>query len=173
MVGRSWGCAFFQIRTYISSLVSTLLLLTRAAGLEIILISRKGFDMANGLNRVFLIGNIGKEPNLREVGENAVLEFTLATSESFQGRDGNRRERTEWHTIKVWGKRAQALGKFLTKGMMLCVEGSIRTESWERDGEKKYKTTIVANNIEILRSPGRQSELAQNRQGGNDDEMPF
>ncbi|MHC4326063.1 MAG: single-stranded DNA-binding protein [Planctomycetota bacterium] len=117
--------------------------------------------MANGLNRVILIGNIGKEPDLKEIGETAVLEFRLATSDSFQGRDGNRKERTEWHTIKVWGKRAQALGKFLEKGMMLCVEGSIRTESWERDGEKKYKTTIVANNIEILRG----KKVAQNEWG--------
>jgi single-strand DNA-binding protein len=125
--------------------------------------------MANGVNRVFLVGNIGQEPELREVGTSAVLDFSLATTESYQDREGTRQQRTEWHTVKVWGKRARALGGFLAKGMMVCVEGSIRTETWEKDGQKRSKTTIVASNLELLKG----LKNTRNDQGDDDDNVPF
>lgn len=112
--------------------------------------------MAEGLNRVMLLGNIGADPELRMTsGGQAVLKLRLATSESYVDRNRVRQERTEWHSIVVWGKRAEALGKFLTKGTRLFVEGSLRTSSYDdRDGNKRYKTEIVANNI-ILSGGGR------------------
>ncbi|MBN2193159.1 MAG: single-stranded DNA-binding protein [Polyangiaceae bacterium] len=105
--------------------------------------------MAEGLNRVMLMGNLGADPELKMTsGGQAVLKMRLATSETYLDRNRVRQERTEWHNVVVWGKRAEALGKFLTKGSRLFVEGGLRTTSYEdRDGNKRYRTEIVANNI--------------------------
>lgn len=105
--------------------------------------------MAEGLNRVMLLGNLGADPELRMTsGGQAVLKLRLATAETYLDRNRNRQERTEWHSVVVWGKRAEALGKILSKGSRLFVEGSLRTSSYDdRDGNKRYKTEIVANNI--------------------------
>jgi len=105
--------------------------------------------MAEGLNRVLLLGNLGADPELRMTnGGQAVLKMRLATSETYLDRNRQRQERTEWHNVVVWGKRAEALGKFLTKGTRLFVEGGLRTSSYEdRDGNKRYRTEIVANNV--------------------------
>lgn len=105
--------------------------------------------MAEGLNRVLLLGNLGADPELRMTnGGQAVLKMRLATSETYLDRNRQRQERTEWHNVVVWGKRAEALGKFLTKGTRLFVEGGLRTSSYEdRDGNKRYRTEIVASNV--------------------------
>jgi single-strand DNA-binding protein len=105
--------------------------------------------MADGLNRVMLLGNLGADPELRMTsGGQAVLKMRLATSESYLDRNKVRQEKTEWHNVVVWGKRAEALSKFLTKGTRLFVEGGLRTSSYEdRDGNKRYRTEVVANNI--------------------------
>jgi len=105
--------------------------------------------MADGLNRVILLGNLGADPELRMTnGGTAVLNLRMATSESYLDRNKQRQERTEWHRVVIWGKRAEALGKILTKGDRILIEGSLRTSSYEdRDGNKKYTTEIVANNV--------------------------
>jgi single-strand DNA-binding protein len=105
--------------------------------------------MADGLNRVMLLGNLGADPELRMTsGGQAVLKLRLATAETYLDRNRNRQEKTEWHSVVVWGKRAEALGKILSKGSRLFVEGSLRTSSYDdRDGNKRYKTEIVAQNI--------------------------
>jgi single-strand DNA-binding protein len=105
--------------------------------------------MAEGLNRVMLLGNLGADPELRMTnGGQAVLKLRLATSETYLDRNKVRQERTEWHSVVVWGKRAEALAKFLTKGSRLFVEGGLRTSSYDdKDGHKRYKTEIVAQNI--------------------------
>jgi single-strand DNA-binding protein len=105
--------------------------------------------MAEGLNRVMLLGNLGADPELKMTGSGqAVLKLRLATSESYLDRNKVRQDRTEWHSVVVWGKRAEALGKFLTKGSRIFVEGGLRTSSYEdKDGKKVYRTEIVANNI--------------------------
>ncbi|MEZ4224196.1 MAG: single-stranded DNA-binding protein [Polyangiaceae bacterium] len=112
--------------------------------------------MAEGLNRVMLLGNLGADPELRMTsGGQAVLKMRLATSETYFDRNRVKQERTEWHNVVVWGKRAEALGKFLTKGSRLFVEGGLRTSSYEdRDGNKRYRTEIVANNIILAGSGG-------------------
>ena len=114
--------------------------------------------MAEGLNRVMLLGNLGADPELRMTsGGQSVLKMRLATSETYFDRNRVKQERTEWHNVVVWGKRAEALGKFLTKGSRLFVEGGLRTSNYEdRDGNKRYRTEIVANNI-ILSGGGRGS----------------
>ncbi len=112
-------------------------------------------DMAEGLNRVMLLGNLGADPELRVTpGGQSVLKLRLATTESYVDKSGTRQERTDWHRITVWGKRGEALSKFLTKGSSIFIEGRIQTSSYEKNGEKRYTTEIVANNI-ILAGRGR------------------
>src|ERR1700733_6826631 len=104
--------------------------------------------MAEGLNRVLLLGNLGADPELRVTpGGQAVLKLRLATNETYLDKNQVRQERTEWHRITVWGRRAEALGKILTKGDSLFVEGRLQTSSYEKNGEKRYSTDSVANNI--------------------------
>src|SRR5688572_1914192 len=105
--------------------------------------------MAEGLNRVMLLGNLGADPELRMTsGGQAVLKLRLATSETYMDRNKTRQERTEWHNVVIWGKRAEALSKILTKGTRIFVEGGLRTSSYEdRDGHKRYRTEIVCSNI--------------------------
>lgn len=111
--------------------------------------------MAEGLNRVMLLGNLGADPELRVTsGGQAVLKLRLATTETYLDRNNTRQERTEWHSVTLWGKRGEALAKFLTKGDRLFVEGRIQTSSYEKDGDKRYRTEIVATNV-ILSGGGR------------------
>lgn len=125
--------------------------------------------MAEGLNRVMLLGNLGADPELRFTqGGQAVLNLRLATTESYLDRDKVRKERTDWHNVVIWGKRAEALGKILGKGSSIFVEGSLRTSSYEdRDGNKRYKTEVVANNILLTGSArGRGAGIGPEDAGG-------
>lgn len=107
--------------------------------------------MANGINKVQLLGNLGADPELRMTSGNAVLKMRVATSETFLNRDRVRTERTEWHSVVLWGKRAEALAKFLCKGSKLYVEGTLRTSSYDdKEGIKRFRTEIVAFNIVLL-----------------------
>src|SRR5215813_1248377 len=112
--------------------------------------------MADGLNRVMLLGNLGADPELRYTqGGQAVLNMRIATTESYLDKDKVRRERTDWHNVVMWGKRGEALSKILSKGTSIFVEGSLRTSSYDdREGNKRYKTEVVANNV-ILTGRGR------------------
>src|SRR5690606_33576716 len=127
--------------------------------------------MADGLNRVILLGNLGADPELRMTnGGTAVLNVRMATSESYLDRNKQRQERTEWHRVVIWGRRAEALGKILTKGDRILIEGSLRTSSYEdRDGNKKYTTEIVANNVVLSGSGGGGGGAggARGRSGGD------
>ena len=109
--------------------------------------------MAEGLNKVMLLGNLGADPELKMTqGGQAVLKLRLATTETYLDRNQTRQERTEWHSVTLWGKRGEALAKFLTKGERIFVEGSLRTSSYEKNGEKRYSTEINATNVVL---PGR------------------
>ena len=112
--------------------------------------------MAEGLNRVMLLGNLGADPELRMTqGGQAVLKLRLATSETYVDKNRQRQERTEWHNVVIWGKRAEALAKILTKGSRIFIEGGLRTSSYDdRDGNKRYRTEIVASNILLQGSGG-------------------
>jgi len=104
--------------------------------------------MADGLNKVMLLGNLGSDPELRMTsGGQAVLNLRLACSESYLDRDKQRQERTEWVNVTVWGKRGEALAKLLSKGSRVFVEGGLRTSSYDKDGDKRYKTEVVASNV--------------------------
>jgi single-strand DNA-binding protein len=122
--------------------------------------------MADGLNKVMLLGNLGADPELRVTpGGQAILKLRLATTESYLDRNNTRQERTDWHSVTVWGKRGEALAKILAKGSSLFVEGRIQTSSYEKNGEKRYRTDIVANNI-ILTGRGRGGDAGADAGGG-------
>ena len=122
--------------------------------------------MAEGLNRVMLLGNLGADPELRVTpGGQAVLKLRLATNETYMDRNNVRQERTEWHRVTVWGRRAEALGKILQKGDSLFVEGRLQTSSYEKNGEKRYSTEVVANNIVLPGSGRGRGEGAPMREG--------
>ncbi len=126
--------------------------------------------MAEGLNRVILLGNLGADPELRMTnGGTAVLNIRLATSESYLDRNKQRQERTEWHRVVVWGRRAEALGKILTKGDRILIEGGLRTSSYDdKDGHKRYTTEIVATNV-VLSGGGRGGASGGGGGGGGGD----
>lgn len=112
--------------------------------------------MAEGLNKVILIGNLGMDPELKftQNGQ-AILRMRLATTESYVNRNKERQERTEWHTVIVWGNRGEALNKILSKGREICVEGRLQTRQWEdQQGNKRSTTEVVATNIVLLRGGG-------------------
>lgn len=126
--------------------------------------------MADGLNRVMLLGNLGADPELRMTPSGqAVLKLRLATSESYLDRNKVRQERTEWHSVVVWGKRAEALNKILSKGSRIFVEGGLRTSSYDdREGNKRYRTEIVASNL-LLAGGARGGGGGGGMRGGGDD----
>jgi single-strand DNA-binding protein len=128
--------------------------------------------MAEGLNRVELLGNLGADPELRVTASGqAILKLRLATSESYLDKDNSRQERTEWHQVTVWGKRGEALAKILSRGSRIFIEGSLRTSSYEKDGEKRYRTEIMANNI-ILAGGGPAANASAVRGNGNGSARP-
>ncbi len=123
--------------------------------------------MAEGLNRVMLLGNLGADPDLKVTpGGQAVLKLRLATNETYLDRNNVRQERTEWHRVTVWGRRAEALGKILQKGDSLFIEGRLQTSSYEKNGEKRYSTEVVANNIVLPGSGRGRGEAAPREAGG-------
>lgn len=112
--------------------------------------------MARGINKVMLIGNLGRDPETRYAQNgNAVTRFSIATSESWKDRtSGEQQERTEWHNIVCFARLAEIAGEYLRKGSKVYIEGSLRTSSWEANGEKKYRTEINARELQMLDSRG-------------------
>ena len=106
------------------------------------------------MNRATIVGNLGRDPELKYTtsGE-AVCNFSVATTAKWKGKDGKEKENTQWHRIVVWGRTAEACGKYLAKGRQVLVEGRIETREWEKDGQKKYVTEIIANDVQFLGSP--------------------
>lgn len=105
--------------------------------------------MSEGLNKVMLLGNVGTDPELKHTQSGqAILRLRLATSERYKDKQGEYQERTEWHTVIMWGKRGEGLSRVLEKGSRIFVEGSLQTRSWETDdGSKRSATEINARNI--------------------------
>jgi single-strand DNA-binding protein len=107
----------------------------------------------SSLNKVMLIGNVGKDPEVTTFeGGNKVAKFTLATSERYTDKSGQKQEKTEWHNIVAWGTQADVIEKYVTKGKQLYVEGQITSRSWEQDGVKRYATDIKLTSFVFLSS---------------------
>jgi single-strand DNA-binding protein len=121
------------------------------------------------VNKVILIGNLGRDPEVRSTPSGqSVASFTLATNRRWRDKMGNRQEETEWHNIVVWGKQAEIAGQYLKKGKQIYLEGRIQTRSWEdkQSGEKKYKTEIICDNFQMLGQRGEGMEMERGAPSG-------
>lgn len=121
-----------------------------------------------GVNKVILIGNLGKDPEVRSLeGGVKVANFSLATSESYKDKSGNRVDQTEWHNIVLWRSLAEVAEKYLRKGMQIYLEGKLRTRSWEdKEGNKRYTVEIVGDTFTIL-TKKNQEDSGSNQSGPN------
>jgi single-strand DNA-binding protein len=135
-----------------------------------------------GVNKVILVGNLGRDPEVRYTSDGKpVANFTLATTERWSDPSGERREKTEWHRIVVWGKQAEIAGEYLKKGRQVYVEGSLTTREWtDRDGNKRQTTEVRALRFQMLGGrPGEAAAsagptaVAEPEQEFAEDDIPF
>ncbi|MEP6861444.1 MAG: single-stranded DNA-binding protein [Deltaproteobacteria bacterium] len=124
--------------------------------------------MAGGVNKVILVGNLGADPDMRYTPSGqGVCELRVATSESWNDKNGQRQERVEWHRIVVWGKRAEVCSKYLSKGRQVYIEGRIQTRTYDdKDGNKRYITEVIANDVQFLGGGNREGGGAGGGGGG-------
>lgn len=110
----------------------------------------------SGVNKVILVGRLGKDPDVRNLDNGAtVANFTMATSETYKDKTtGDRKEITEWHNIVLWRGLAEIAQKYLHKGDMVYIEGKLRTRSWEKEGVTRYTTEIIGDNMTMLSTRG-------------------
>ena len=116
-----------------------------------------------GVNKAILVGRLGKDPEIKYTPSGtAIANFTMATSENYKDKDGQKQERTEWHKIVAFGKLAEICGEYLAKGKQVYIEGRIQTRSWDdKEGNKKYMTEIVANTMQMLGKPDATASSGQ------------
>ena len=146
--------------------------------------------MSNGINRVIIIGNFGDDPTVRYTPSgDAVVNFTLATTESWKDKQGVKQSRTEWHKCTAFRKLAEIIGQYCRKGSKVYIEGKLRTRQWEQDGIKRYTTEISVDQLQMLdsrqdgqapapRQQAPQQAPQQQPQGGfdsdfDDSDIPF
>ena len=121
------------------------------------------------INKAILVGNIGKEPELKKIGETNYCAFTLATNKSYKDRNGEWQTKTEWHNIVVWRNQAEYATNNFKKGNTVYVEGEITSRSWEdNQGNKRYTTEIVAEKVKLMEKKTRQ-EVEED----SSDDLPF
>jgi single-strand DNA-binding protein len=142
------------------------------------------------VNRVILIGNLGRDPELRYLQSGqAVTTFSVATNDRWTDRDGKPQERTEWHRVVVWGKQAENCANYLAKGRSVYIEGRLQTREWEdKEGQKRQTTEVVAQTVQFLGSrdgagsgprssggagPARESDPATTSPPPDDKDIPF
>jgi len=143
--------------------------------------------MARGINKVILIGNLGGDPELRSTPSgSAVASFTVATNESWTGKDGQKQERTEWHRVVAWSRLAEICGQYLRKGSQVYIEGRLQTREWEdKQGNQRKTTEIIARDMQMLggrrdgeggdrqQQPAATPEFAAETVKIEDDDLPF
>lgn len=136
------------------------------------------------LNKAMVIGNLGADPEVRYTQSGtAVANLSIATNETWKDKSGEKQERTEWHKVVVFGRTAENVGKYLKKGRQVYIEGRIQTKDWEdRDGNKRYTTEIVAQNVTFLSGGNDGGGYSAPPSGGNggsfdqsfdDEDIPF
>lgn len=131
------------------------------------------------VNKAILVGNLGRDSELRyTAGGAAVATFSMATTETWNDKDGKRQERTEWHRCVLWGKQAESLNEYLVKGKQVYVEGRLQTRKWQdKDGNDKYTTEVRVDRVTLLGSAGGTSRPREEdepaRQPVEDDDIPF
>lgn len=119
------------------------------------------------VNKAILIGNLGSDPEVRYTQDGtAVASLSLATTESYKDKDGNKQDQTEWHKVVAWGRLAEICGEYLTKGSKIYIEGKLQTRMWEKDGVKHYTTEIVAREMKMLSPRVESGCKSSSRPGG-------
>ena len=109
----------------------------------------------SGINKVIVVGNVGQEPDVKQTTNGStIVNLSIATSESWKGKDGNQQERTEWHRVVFFNRLAEIVEQFVKKGSKVYIEGSLRTRKWQKDGQDRYTTEIVASEMQMLDSRG-------------------
>jgi single-strand DNA-binding protein len=133
-----------------------------------------------GINKVILVGNLGRDPEVRYTPSGtAVANFTLATTETWTDRDGQKQSHTEWHRIVAWRRLGEICGEYLSKGKQVYIEGRIRTREWEdQDGNKRKTTEIEAQTMQMLGSrvqdePSVDANSGRGAEGPTEDDIPF
>ena len=142
--------------------------------------------MAGSINKVILVGNLGRDPEVRFAQSgNKIVNFSMATSDSWKDREtGERREKTEWHRVVLWRRLAEIAGEYLKKGSKIYIEGQLQTRKWEQDGQTRYTTEIVARDMQFLDSRGSSDSSYEDENqdismqevpesGIKDDDIPF
>lgn len=143
--------------------------------------------MSRGINKVIIVGNLGDDPETKYAGNGtAITTISVATSEQWKDKDGEKQERTEWHRIKFFGRLAEIAGEYLKKGRQVYVEGRLQTDKWtDKDGVERYTTNIIGNELQMLggnpggsrdaggygggeRSEGQRSRSQGHQSRGND-----
>ena len=107
------------------------------------------------VNKVIILGRLGQDPELKQAGSSHLCKLNVATSESWTDKQGQRQEKTEWHSVQVWGKVAELCSKYLAKGHQVYVEGKLETRSFEKDGQKRYVTEIKASSVQFIESKNK------------------
>ncbi|MEP6675689.1 MAG: single-stranded DNA-binding protein [Ferruginibacter sp.] len=129
-----------------------------------------------GVNRVMLIGNLGKDPDMQFLeGNIGVAKFSLATTETYKDRSGKLISQTEWHTVVLWRGLAELAQKYLHKGSLVYIEGRLKTRSWEdKEGNKKFATEIVGDNLIMLdkRGEGHAANVSEHIENISGEDMP-
>src|SRR5437868_8564082 len=126
--------------------------------------------MAKSVNKVILVGNLGKDPEIKYTPSGtAVAKFSLATNERYKDKAGQWQDRTEWHNIVAWQRMAEIVGEYVKKGSKIYIEGRLQTSSWDdkESGQKKYRTEVIANDLVLLggRGEGADSESSPRGRG--------
>ncbi len=142
----------------------------------------------SGVNKVIIVGRLGADPEIKSVGNSqSVARLSIATSEVWNDKNGQKQERTEWHRVVVWGRQAENCAKHLAKGRQVYVEGRLQTRSWEdANGQKRYATEVVASTVQFLGAGGAErspqangteetglNDFGPEPQFDNSDEIPF
>jgi single-strand DNA-binding protein len=132
----------------------------------------RGLKMSRGLNKVMVIGNIGRDPEMRYTPSGKpVTSFSLASSRSWTAPDGERREETEWFNVVAWGNLAEICNQILAKSQQVYIEGRLQTRSWEDDnGQRHFRTEVVANEMIIL---GPRTKDRQAKSNGDEEDIAF
>ncbi len=132
----------------------------------------------SGVNAVHLVGRLGKDPEVRTVGESKVATFTMATSEVYKNKEGEKVENTEWHNIVLWKGLAGIAEQYLQKGSQVYIGGSIKTRSWDdKEGNKKYITEIIGKNLTMLGGKNESNNSSTTNESApppsEEDDLPF
>ena len=133
------------------------------------------------LNKIFIIGYLGKDVEVRTANGKSVARLSVATDESYTDRNGNRVDRTEWHTVQVWDRQADSCKQYLGKGSMVFVEGKLTTRKWQdQKGQDRFSTEIRADRVQFLdrkenggQKPAQRQEQQQDSYPDNMDDIPF